>query len=555
MFDTTRLETVSTPPSPPITRDLKFEKGLEFYSCQPEPERNKFVKSLVQRFWSDLEHPPRVWTGAAFRLADGSKNSHIYPDVGKSKTPFSRTVSSKTPRKIATSDLPDPAALFERLMMRPKDNFEPSLSGVNSLLFYFAILITHDLFNSDPQNPSINLTTHYVDQSWLYGANEEDQCKVRVKTDGLLKPDYFPDNRFSRQLPGVGALLVLFSRNHNFIAKQLLTEANAKENYRFTHEDGKGSKLHTDEHKDELLFQTARLINNACYVNLILHAYLNTILGFPKNPDVLLNPLIELPRSNSSCGNICSMEFNYVYRWHSALGEKDAQWLEDHISQYLSPKATDLQANGNIQNIADGPNIPGLTRQHNGYFKDEDIITWILHGMKNVSGRFGANKIPAAFKDVEISGIKQGRKYGLCTLNEFRRHFGLKEHTEYKDLNPDPNVAAALKDLYPLGVDTVELYPGLVIEEAKSKGVGFPYTTSRAILSDAANLTRNDRFLTDELTPHNLTNWGWGYANGNDMFARLVENNLPTWNKVAGNGSELWLKVPFLVPETKSRSL
>jgi hypothetical protein len=53
---------------------------------------------------------------------------------------------------------------------------------------------------------------------------------------------------------GVGALLVVFSRNHNFIAQKLL-EIN--ENGRFT----VGSDNLTSAEQDEQLFQTARLIN------------------------------------------------------------------------------------------------------------------------------------------------------------------------------------------------------------------------------------------------------------------------------------------------------
>ena len=58
---------------------------------------------------------------------------------------------------------------------------------------------------------------------------------------------------------GVGALLVVFSRNHNFIAKKLL-EIN--ENDRFT----LGPGLMTEAEQDEALFQTARLVNGGWYV-------------------------------------------------------------------------------------------------------------------------------------------------------------------------------------------------------------------------------------------------------------------------------------------------
>lgn len=57
---------------------------------------------------------------------------------------------------------------------------------------------------------------------------------------------------------GVAALLVLFSRNHNYICQQLLEK---NENGRFSY--GPGKPLATEKDLDEELFQTARLVNNA----------------------------------------------------------------------------------------------------------------------------------------------------------------------------------------------------------------------------------------------------------------------------------------------------
>lgn len=61
-------------------------------------------------------------------------------------------------------------------------------------------------------------------------------------------------------------------------------------------------------------------------------------------------------------------------------------------------------------------------------------------------------------------------------------------------------VADHLRELYE-HPDFVELYPGLVAEEAKKPmipGVGIAptFTISRAILSDAVALVRGDRFYT-----------------------------------------------------------
>lgn len=61
--------------------------------------------------------------------------------------------------------------------------------------------------------------------------------------------------------------------------------------------------------------------------------------------------------------------------------------------------------------------------------------------------------------------------------------------------------------------DNVELYPGLMCEEAKkvcSPGSGLcpGFTISEAILADAVALVRGDRFLTIDFGPEGLTSFG-----------------------------------------------
>jgi hypothetical protein len=115
----------------------------------------------------------------------------------------------------------------------------------------------------------------------------------------------------------------------------------------------------------------------------------------------------------------------------------------------------------------------------------------------------------------------------------------------------NPEIAPLLEKHYPQGPDSMELYPGLIVEEAKSEGIGLPYSISRGILADAVNLLRNDRYLADELTPRNLTSWGWQYANGDaehhgSVFGKMIKAVFPTFAQTVGPTADAMLQNPFI---------
>ena len=117
-----------------------------------------------------------------------------------------------------------------------------------------------------------------------------------------------------------------------------------------------------------------------------------------------------------------------------------------------------------------------------------------------IIGSFGARNVPKALRAIEILGIQQARKWQVGSLNEFRKFFNLKPYETFEEINSDPEVADQLRHLYE-HPDYVELYPGIVSEEAKypmvpGVGIAPTYTISRAILSDAVALVRGDRFYT-----------------------------------------------------------
>lgn len=252
--------------------------------------------------------------------------------------------------------------------------------------------------------------------------------------------------------------------------------------------------------------------------------------------------------SAEAVGNQVSAEFNLVYRWHSCISQRDEEWSEALFGQLFPGKdPAEVNTDDFIQAMGDWEKrtpvdplerpFAKLQRSSEGKFKDDDLAAIFTEGVEDCAGAFGANQVPIVLRAVEILGIKQTRSWNLASLNEFRRHFKLAPHKTFDDINSDPMVAEQLKRLYD-HPDFVELYPGVVVEEAKEpvkpgSGLCTNFTISRAILSDAVTLVRGDRFYTIDYTPKHLTNWGFTQVNYDlnvdcgCVFYKLILRALP----------------------------
>lgn len=341
---TSNIGALLFPHVPEDDRKNNLDKTIQIIAKAPQD--NVITKFLLGQFliklWEGIDKPFKVEPppgltaslipiNKKYRLPDGSGNSAKYPIVGMSNTHYEVLVK----RQHKSRRQPKAGDLFDDIMRRPDGVFVPHPNGVNVVMFYVATIITHDLFWSGNADPTINTASSYLDLQPLYGRSEAELKKVRSYKDGKLWDDYFADVRISGQLPGVAVLLILFSRNHNFIAEQIL-ELN--ENNRFSR------RKYTEEEIDERVFQTARLINLGCYMNLIVHDYIRTILGLPSDSPFILDPALVPPAHNPINGNQAALSFGYVYRWHSTIGKEDTPLLEKLISVFRSSHGLDIAA-------------------------------------------------------------------------------------------------------------------------------------------------------------------------------------------------------------------
>ncbi|KAF2177884.1 prostaglandin G/H synthase 2/cyclooxygenase 2, pgh2/cox2 [Zopfia rhizophila CBS 207.26] len=542
-------------------KEMTMEKLIAIAASLPNTSRAraKLTHTIIDTLWGNLQHPPLSYMGDNFmyRTPDGSYNNVLNPSLGAAGTPYAKTCRSA---KKLQGVKPDPGLLFDLLMSREKGHFQENPAGLSSVLFYHATIIIHDIFRTSRKDHNISDVSSYLDLAPLYGSSFEDQMKVRTMERGLLKPDTFHEKRLLGQPPGVNVILVMYSRFHNYVAEMLLK---INEEGRFSlapYDDAnEEEKIAALRKQDNDLFQTARLIVGGLYVNISLHDYLRGLTNtHHSKSDWTLDPRAEINKQFDGegvprgIGNQVSAEFNLLYRFHSVISLRDEKWLEKFFRGVFPNLEKPLEQitpvelwQGLARYEASIPQDPskrefgGITRGHDGKFKDADLAEIMQKSIDDPAGLFGARMVPKALRVVEILGILQSRKWKLASLNEFRDFFGLKRHTTMEDINPDPEIANLLGKLYN-HPDMVELYPGLFLEEGKPRmdpGCGGcpPYTVGRAIFSDAVTLVRSDRFYTLDYTPATLTNWGMQEVQqdyktlGGSMFYKLIQRALPGW--------------------------
>ncbi|TDZ48293.1 Linoleate diol synthase [Colletotrichum trifolii] len=548
--------------------ELLLERLIQLFAKLPEntDKGKKLENGLIHQLWNGIDHPPMTTLGDEhkYRSADGSGNSIHSPNMGKAGTPYARSTPAKS---YQNPDQPEPDMIFDMLFARGSQ-FQPHPNKISSVLFYLATIITHDIFQTNGTS-GINQTSSYLDLSPLYGRNQTEQDEMRTHRDGRLKPDTFSSKRVLGFPPGVGVMLIMFNRFHNYTVTQLAT---INENNRFPRpSEDVPAESEPWKTYDNDLFQTARLITTGLYASIILRDYVRTILNLNRSSsNWALDPRTNEGKSILSqstpegTGNQVSVEFNLIYRWHNSISPRDEKWTKHVMKKVLGkdPSQMTLREFGAAMQKWEGeiPQDPAergfmdLPRNADGTLREEDLAKIFKESVEDVAGSYGANRIPEVMRPIELLGIVNSRKWNCATLNEFREHFGLTRHGTFEDINPEPDVAKKLRFLYGTP-DAVELYPGLMAEKAKppmapGSGLCGNFTMTRAILSDAVALVRGDRFFTIDYTPKNLTNWGYNESNydknvdQSHVFYKLVYRAFP--NTFQNNS--IYAHFPLTVP-------
>jgi hypothetical protein len=204
-------------------KKLLLEHSIEMLQRFPASSSlsHDISDGFISMLWNDLPHPSATMCGPAsrYRRHDGGGNNPWDPELGKANSPYARNVP---PMKPKGPNLPDVESVYEALLKR-KGPFRKHPTGLNRLFFSFATIVIHEIFQTSRTDSFINTTSSYVDLSTLYGNTDVEQPRVRTYKNGTIYPDSIASDRVMLMPPGVIAVLLLFSRNHNAIAASLLS--------------------------------------------------------------------------------------------------------------------------------------------------------------------------------------------------------------------------------------------------------------------------------------------------------------------------------------------
>ncbi len=416
--------------------------------------------------------------------------------------------------------LPSPEDLA--VLFRKRDD-ETLYSAKSSLLFpYWAQWFTDGFLRPDRNNRLRNTSNHHIDLAPVYGLNRKTTHLLRAFAGGKLKSQqingeeypplfyedpeqgivkeefrelYTPLNDEIRLPPDRKARLFAMGveRANVQIGYVMLNVVCLREHNRLC-DILAGAYPSWD---DERLFQTARNILIVTIMKIVIEDYVNHITPYHLN--VILDPP-SFANEKWYRQNWMSIEFDFVYRWHSALPET---FIHD----------------GQPMAIAD-------SLWNNQLILDRGIGALLQETSTQPSTKIGLFNTPDfLIEPAEIPTVRLGRKTQLASYNDYRQAYQFSRVTRFDQISGDAETQAHLQQLYG-EVDNVELYVGLFAEEASENAV-LGALASRLIGIDALSHVLTNSLLAESIyNKDTFSAVGWEIIHETKTLSDLVSRNV-----------------------------
>ncbi|KAL4635953.1 prostaglandin G/H synthase 2-like [Arapaima gigas] len=408
-----------------------------------------FVRDAIMRYVLTsrshlIDSPPTYNVDYGYKSWEAFSNLSYYT---RTLPPLPRDC----PTSSGGSGLPDAKEVVEKFLLRRR--FIPDPQRTNLMFAFFAQHFTHQFFKSDlAKGPAFTRALgHGVDLSHIYGDTLERQHKLRLFKDGKLKyqvvngevypptvkeaqvhmlyPPHVPEehrlavgHEAFGLLPGLMMYATIWLREHNRVCDVM----------RHEHPDW----------DDERIFQTTRLILIGETIKIVIEDYVQHLSGYhfklKFDPELLFNQRFQYQ-------NRIASEFNTLYHWHPLM--PDVFQIQDQVYSYeqLTFNNSVLMEHG-VRNM-----VESFTRQ--------------------IAGRVaGGHNLPPALMTVAAKSIEHSRSMRYQSLNAYRKRFSMRPYTSFLDLTGEKEMAAELEKMYG-HIDSMELYPGLLVEKPRPNAV------------------------------------------------------------------------------------
>ncbi|KZW00109.1 hypothetical protein EXIGLDRAFT_696716 [Exidia glandulosa HHB12029] len=347
-------------------------------------------------------------------------------------------------------------------------------------------------------DPTINLTKPYVDLTPFYDCSDEAQEGVRrryhienpnhnVRSSpyayfALTRPSVHRRQAPQDQLAGVKGLALVPSSTRRFPERgPVEDEWQMRHGSGCEHACARYARSDGELTEEDIcarlnaqvgeIFNTAKLVNVAWFAMIVFSDYFSAILGLmPNDSSWTLDLFAEIRNEDHAMRR-------------SIVSQSDEAWTEGIFKKIFGDKKpfSEITPEDFIMAMRkmkehEDPDmstwtIGRLQRGPDDRYNDDGLARILQDACENPAAAFGARGTPEVLRIVDVLGIMQIRRWGVCTLNDFRQAaaYGPYGHN-----------------------DNLELYVGLQAGEAKPvvdrEGLRPGYTMSRAILADMSSV-------------------------------------------------------------------
>jgi prostaglandin-endoperoxide synthase 2 len=198
--------------------------------------------------------------------------------------------------------------------------------------------------------------------------------------------------------------------------------------------------------------------------------------------------------------NWMTVEFNLLYRWHSA------------VPSTLRVGGRDLAILETIYNndVVTGQGL-------GAHFEDAS---------QQPAGRIGLFNTDPLLWPIEVQSVRQARAVELAPYNDYRVLCRFPRVTDFDQISSDPDVRNALRELYG-SVDRIELFPGLFAEDPRPNSV-LPSLMGRMVGVDAFSQTLTNPLLAPGIfNEETFSPLGMEVISTTETLSDLVHRNVP----------------------------